>query len=385
MNRIDMAHLTSAHSLTDNRIRRKECAGLVERGYSVALIGPGNSADDDRLDDGVQEIKFRPAGGNSRVRRALIGNARILAEILRLRPMAVHAHDPELIPLLAFLRVVRPGIAVIYDSHEDLRAQIVGKSYIPRWAAPIVRAATGVLLWLVENIVGNIVAATPAIARTFPNAKAICTVQNFPLLREYPQPEDIQDFSTVVYSGRLTAIRGSAQIVDALKGMNGNVTLNVAGPVDSITDRLIQDNPSIINHIGVIPPGDVPQFISNGFAGLVLFQPHPNHTESQPTKLFEYMAAGRPFIASNYQHWIDLMGGRECGLFVDPAEPDQIRCAIRELSSDPEKCRRMGQVGRQLLETKFTFNAELDVLEQFVRKLGCLPGGGVDSDEEHRK
>ena len=44
-------------------------------------------------------------------------------------------------------------------------------------------------------------------------------------------------------------------------------------------------------------------------AGLVTFKALPNHINAQPNKMFEYMSAGLPVIASNFPAWKSIVEG----------------------------------------------------------------------------
>ena len=102
----------------------------------------------------------------------------------------------------------------------------------------------------------------------------------------------------------------------------------------------------------------LPEVVRRSSAGLVLFHPLPNHLESQPTKLFEYMAAGRPFIASNFDTWRSLLERFNCGYFVDPLDVQAIRCVMERIAANPEEAIEMGQRGRRAMVTHFTFQTE---------------------------
>lgn len=69
----------------------------------------------------------------------------------------------------------------------------------------------------------------------------------------------------------------------------------------------------------------------------------------------EAMRAGLPVIASNLGAAPDFIREGQTGYKVDPNDIDALANRIEELISDPEKCRRMGQAGRELVESEYTW------------------------------
>ncbi|MBD3768073.1 MAG: glycosyltransferase, partial [Gammaproteobacteria bacterium] len=92
--------------------------------------------------------------------------------------------------------------------------------------------------------------------------------------------------------------------------------------------------------------------------GLVTFLPAPNHIDAQPNKMFEYMSAGLPIITSIFPLWREIVEGNQCGLCVDPLDPQAIGEAIQYLIDNPVEAEQMGKNGRQAVEQKYNWTIE---------------------------
>ena len=101
--------------------------------------------------------------------------------------------------------------------------------------------------------------------------------------------------------------------------------------------------------------------------GMICYLPEPNHVNAFPNKLFEYMAAGLPVIASNFPLWQDIIHGAQCGICVDPASSVEIRQAIARMMGDPEGCRRMGENGRKAVLERYSWASEEKKLFRLYR------------------
>src|SRR5436305_5990698 len=221
--------MTSVHRLDDPRIFQKECRTLAAAGYDVVLVGTGSSY---TVDDGVR-VKTVPLPA-TRLERM----TRVLWRLYRLADAEAadiyHFHDPELL-VMAWIMKAR-GRNVIFDAHEDLPAQILGKDWIPAsYRRSVVR-----LVALSEKaslrILDHVIAADPTIAARFPPSKTVI-VQNFPRTAEF-QSADAPAYGTrapvVAYVGGVYRMRGVEEMGRAIGRVapEVDVRLVLAGSLD---------------------------------------------------------------------------------------------------------------------------------------------------------
>jgi glycosyltransferase involved in cell wall biosynthesis len=383
-----VAHLTSAHSYRDVRILKKECRSLVQAGYDVSLIASHNR---DEVVYGVkviaippdaQRLRRRASGAAYIYRKALQAGstAHVYREALRLNADVYHFHDLELIPVGLLLRA--RGKRVIYDIHEDMPRSVLSRVYLPQWT----RRPISWLAERTENLAARhfsaLVAATPAIGARF---QAIhpqtMVVNNYPLRDELngqiPTAWD-ERVNSVAYVGTLTPIRGGMQMVEAMAYVSEplQARLELAGVIwpDQLQERMKRlPGWTRVCALGVVDRPGVAQLLGRVQAGLVLFLPEPNHIQAQPNKLFEYMSAGIPVIASDFPLWRKLIETVGCGLLVDPLNPSAIADAIEFILTHPEEAMAMGRRGREAVERHYNWESEKSKLLHLYAQIGVEP------------
>lgn len=368
-----VVHLTTVHPRNDTRIFIKQVQTLhAALGGEVALVVADGLGDVEQPGQPrVHDLGKLPA---SRSRRALTGSYRALRFLWRVRPRVVHFHDPELIPVGFLLRM--RGCKVVYDVHEDVPRQTMSKYWIPvalRWP---VAQLTAAMEWLAARVFSAVVPATPTIAARFPPGRAVL-VQNFPIQSELvspvttPYPERPAMFA---YVGGVADIRGGVEMVRALDSLasHSQAYLEVAGGISpqGFSD-VLQALPawSRVRYRGTIGRPEVAALLGRARAGLVLFHPMPNHVDAQPNKMFEYMSAGVPVIASDFPLWREIIAGCDCGLLVDPMDASAIAAAMAWVLDHPQQAERMGRNGQRAVRERYNWAREATGLVAFYRTL----------------
>ncbi|HEY8366026.1 MAG TPA: glycosyltransferase family 4 protein [Bacteroidia bacterium] len=364
-----VCHLTSAHTPEDIRIFVKECSTLAKAGFDVHLVATGNVPNYSKNNVNIHLVPKRKGGRFDRMYHSVND---VLNKALEIDAEIYHFHDPELLRIA--LKLKAKGKKVIFDSHEDLPRQIMGKYWIPKLFRSLVSNAFEFYENYVVSKIDGVVAATPIIRDRFLKVNSnVVDVNNFPLLGEFSEEPDFSHpkKEQVCYVGGLAEVRGISYLVKSMVHLP-NLRLKLGGffSPESYHD-VIKSLPGYdkVDFLGMLNREQVKNLLASSKVGLVTLLPTPNILDSQPIKLFEYMAAGLPVVASDFPLWRKIIDDAECGICVDPHNPTQIADAIKKITTNPDLARKMGESGRNMVVEKYNWESQEPVLIEFYNKI----------------
>jgi glycosyltransferase involved in cell wall biosynthesis len=119
-----------------------------------------------------------------------------------------------------------------------------------------------------------------------------------------------------------------------------------------------------ISWAGRIPYQEVPTWI--GAMTLCVAPFRGDRGETSPVKIYDYLACGKPVIASAIPS-VSATFVQEAGVaFVPPDNPSALAQALLALLNDPDRQARIAAVGRCYVEERFSWRHLTDRLREWV-------------------
>ena len=180
---------------------------------------------------------------------------------------------------------------------------------------------------------------------------------------------------TIGYAGHLYPWKGVHLVIEAIAALPDARGLIIGGHeregdlarLRELVEQL--DCTSRVTFTGPVAPVDVAPLLKQAD---VLTLPNPASAIStaftSPLKLFEYMAAGRPIVASDLPSIREILTDGRNALLVDPGNSQALTAAVRRLEEDPALG---GQLARQALEDvrQYTWERRGEKLESLFTQL----------------
>ena len=196
--------------------------------------------------------------------------------------------------------------------------------------------------------------------RVIPNGIDLNTYQ--PASRMWSPPH-------LLFVGRLVYQKGLDLLIEALStlkdipwklsivgdGPQSELLQNMAGKL-GLAER--------IDFLGWQAREALPEFYQK--ANLFIF---PSRHEGMPNAVLEAMACGLPVIASRIAGNEELVENDETGLLVEPENISSLRGALEKLLLNEARCRKMGEQGRQRVESAYSWNGVADKYLELLQQI----------------
>jgi glycosyltransferase involved in cell wall biosynthesis len=365
---IRICHVTSAHPAEDIRIFVKEAISAAKAGFDVHLVTAGTQ---DYQKNGVyiHGISGKTGGRFTRMWKTV--NC-VYEKAISLDADIYQLHDPELLRIA--LRLKKNGKIVLFDAHEDVPAQIMAKHWIPKPLRRLVAFLFKLAEKYILSRITGVIAATPFIRNRLEKLNPRCVdINNYPLLNEFPEPgTEEKKIHELVYIGGISETRGIFPLLDMIHAFGTRISLGLAGPFSPPgLEEKVRKHPAfpLVTYYGNLDRQGVSDLLKKSLIGMVTLLPTPNHLESQPIKMYEYMAAGIPVIASDFPYWKEIISRCGCGITVNPADPESIKKAVIALLENETWAASMGQKGREAIEKEFNWEVEEKRLIAFYTQI----------------
>ncbi len=370
----------------DTRVE-KEARTLTDAGHRVTIVadaGPGLPERERRPEAEVRRVpRSRPRIPGLRF---VLHEARLARVLSGLRPDALHAHDSNaLVPVALAARARR--VPFVYDAHDlwlgrprrerssvyfalnQLYYSAIERAFVPRAAATLTVSPP-----IAHHLERRYGLTGVDLVHNYPDA---APPQDPADLRALPGGEGIPvDAPVVLYLGGLMGGRGLEELVDAMALVPGaHLALLGDGVLAGPLRRRAAER-GIGGRLHLLPPVAPDQVVAVAASADVGVSPIVpsclNYRYSLPNKLFQYMAAGIPVVASDFPQVRAIVEDAGCGFVVDTTRPPEIAEAIRGLIADPEEARRLGTDGRRAVERRYNWSSSADTLLEVYRRI--IPG-----------
>ncbi|SFS85732.1 glycosyltransferase [Marininema halotolerans] len=253
----------------------------------------------------------------------------------------IHCHDLYTLSIGGYLKR-KSGAMLVYDSHE-LFNERNGKN---RWERAMGYRAESMWIHHVDRLITvNELMAKELMARySEVETRVVRSIPN--ALEELPDEEDKQyfhqrfglesDAKVVLYQGTFVKNGGLEELIQSLTFLPSHIKLVLLGDgaQREALEGLIRENrleERVYFHPSV-PPSELLSMISHAHLGVALQHSNClNHQLSTPNKIFEYIQAGLPVVASDQPGKSMVVGTYRAGLLVNPSDVQGIARAINQV------------------------------------------------------
>ncbi|MEU1687530.1 glycosyltransferase family 4 protein [Micromonospora sp. NPDC005707] len=307
------------------------------------------------------------------------------AEVDRLRPDLIHAHDFRMLGVGARAKIRAAGqgrrVALVWDAHEFLPGIKPWRDHA-RWL-PAHRAHEREYAPYADTVLTVSADLAELLRREHRLAEAPGVLLNAPADDHRPAddapPPDLRaecgiapDVPLLVYSGAAAPQRGLDTLVEALPRLPGAHLALVVNPALRYVERLAERAARLgvadrLHVLPYVPHWQVVPFLSGADVGVIPIHRWPNHEIALITKFFEYAHARLPVVVSDVRTMAATVRETGQGEVFRAGDVDDLVRAVTAVLADP--ARHRAAYDRPGLLAAWTWSAQAEVLEAAYRRL----------------
>ena len=363
----------------DYRVYR-EASTLVKNGYDVRVIGVTYGGEELVPWDGINIERIRiPRTKSLKLSYAFFWRA-AYSHLKNSRYDVIHAHDLDALVPAAWIKKRNGGI-LVYDSHEYFTemASVTGRFIVQN----IWRLLERVAMKKVDRLitVGGIIAEE--LKKKY-NIASVTVIRNIPPFCESIKSEYLRDtfgippeHKILLHQGSLVPGVGIDRVLSVIRDIPDVCLVIIGGGPDkerleNITSEYGLE--SSVHFHSPVPFSALHKITCSADIGLCLISGKGlSFKYSVPNKLFEYMMAGLPVIASDLPEISKIVMNNSCGMVIPEEDDDTLRDVIINFSESESSIKRMRGCALEAAK-KYKWENEEEKLLTFYHALNDING-----------
>ena len=286
-----------------------------------------------------------------------------LTVVRRWRPNVVYSRD--LLPLTVLRLLMGQPARFCFEVHTVPRSRL--SAALHRWAArrmdAVIAITEGLRRWYLDA------GFDPQRLFVAPDAVDIRAFADRDRDAARTELEIPAEARVVCYLGHLYPWKGVDTLVDAAHHADPDVQWIIVGGVPPDLDRIraaAADRPNV-HVLGHMPPDRARRFLVAADVAVIPFSARQviarEHTS--PLKLFEYMAAERPIVASDLPSMREVLHDERNALLVTADDPTALAGAVTRLLTDTALAARLARAARLEVESR-TWTQRAAAIREFL-------------------
>lgn len=352
----------------DSTLKKRE---VLSSGVEVRRLWSGGQRAPHGFVNDTQVPRWKRAG---RILKRCGAQIVMLFSIARQRPDIVHAHDVNTLPL-GYLAARLCRARIVYDAHE-FATEREGYKRLRRLIGMIERYVTPRLDGMISTSDLNAKAYArrfkiprPTVLANMPRYSAVAKAATSDGLRG--QLDIPSDQPIILYQGGLQPGRGLFLLVDAMAKVDAAVCVIMGD--GRLKDQLVAKREARGLHRRIrfhapVPLAELPKFTASADIGV-----HPlenscaNHRWASPNKLYEYVHAGLPVVASDLAGMREPIETHRIGLVFEAENPADLARCLNVLLADRDKRQSFAENSRRVAPLLSWETQEVKLLELYKK------------------